>query len=88
MRKVLIAFSGVLVGCYAPAYRAPEVPVPSAYSVTGAAPAEPTLAQARAFRPRADDNGHRQHITTPDVAGSDSWAHESVTDPAAVGRGL
>ncbi len=39
MRKFLIVFSGVLAGCSTPAYRAPEVPVPSAYNVGGITPA-------------------------------------------------
>lgn len=39
MRKFLIVFSGMLGGCATPAYRAPEVPVPSAYSVGGITPA-------------------------------------------------
>ncbi len=39
MRKFLIVFSGMLAGCATPAYRAPEVPVPSAYSVGGITPA-------------------------------------------------
>jgi multidrug efflux system outer membrane protein len=38
MRKSLAALSAVLVGCSTPAYRAAEVPVPAAYSVTSAAP--------------------------------------------------
>ena len=33
MRKILTAFAGLLAGCSTPAYRAPEVPVPSAFSV-------------------------------------------------------
>jgi outer membrane protein, multidrug efflux system len=33
MRKILIGFAALLAGCSTPAYRAPEVPVPSAYSV-------------------------------------------------------
>jgi multidrug efflux system outer membrane protein len=46
MRKVLIVLSGAVVGCYAPAYRAPEVPVPSSYGVTGTAPGQPTVSAA------------------------------------------
>jgi outer membrane protein, multidrug efflux system len=34
MHKSLTALSAVLVGCSTPAYRAPEVPVPSTYSVS------------------------------------------------------
>lgn len=34
MRKILTALAGLLAGCSTPAYRAPEVPVPSAYSVS------------------------------------------------------
>jgi len=41
MRKVLTAFSVVLVGCATPAYRAPEVPVPSAYNVSSTSAVEP-----------------------------------------------
>ncbi|MDP9202754.1 MAG: TolC family protein, partial [Gemmatimonadota bacterium] len=33
MRKILTAFAGLLAACSTPAYRAPEVPVPSAFSV-------------------------------------------------------
>ena len=33
MRKILIGFAGLLAGCSTPAYRAPEVPVPSVYTV-------------------------------------------------------
>jgi multidrug efflux system outer membrane protein len=43
MRKILTAFTGILAACGTPAYRAPEVPVPSTYSVgtspSNAAPA-------------------------------------------------
>jgi multidrug efflux system outer membrane protein len=38
MRKSFSALSAVLVGCSTPAYRAPEVPVPSAYSLNSATP--------------------------------------------------
>jgi outer membrane protein, multidrug efflux system len=34
MRKILPAFAGLLAACSSPAYRAPEVPVPSTYSVS------------------------------------------------------
>jgi NodT family efflux transporter outer membrane factor (OMF) lipoprotein len=37
MRKILTAFTGILAACGTPAYRAPEVPVPSTYSVGGEA---------------------------------------------------
>jgi multidrug efflux system outer membrane protein len=33
MRKILIGFAALLAGCSTPAYRAPEVPVPSVYRV-------------------------------------------------------
>jgi multidrug efflux system outer membrane protein len=36
MRKILTAFAGLLAGCSTPAYRAAEVPVPSAYNVSTA----------------------------------------------------
>ena len=39
MRKSLSALGVVLVGCSTPAYRAPEVPVPSAYGVGSITPA-------------------------------------------------
>jgi NodT family efflux transporter outer membrane factor (OMF) lipoprotein len=39
MRKILTAFAGILAACGTPAYRAPEVPVPSTYSVVTATPA-------------------------------------------------
>jgi NodT family efflux transporter outer membrane factor (OMF) lipoprotein len=35
MRKFFIVLAGILAGCSTPAYRAPEVPVPSSYSVSG-----------------------------------------------------
>ena len=38
MRKILTAFAGILAACGTPAYRAPEVPIPSAYSVGSATP--------------------------------------------------
>ena len=38
MHKSLVALSAVMVGCSTPAYRAPEVPVPSAYSAGAIAP--------------------------------------------------
>jgi outer membrane protein, multidrug efflux system len=38
MHKSLTALSAVLVGCTTPAYRAPEVPVPSTYSVSSVTP--------------------------------------------------
>jgi outer membrane protein TolC len=38
MHKSLTALSAVLVGCSTPAYRAPEVPVPSSYSVSSVTP--------------------------------------------------
>jgi multidrug efflux system outer membrane protein len=38
MRKSLSALSAVLVGCSTPAYRAAEVPVPSAYSIGSVTP--------------------------------------------------
>jgi multidrug efflux system outer membrane protein len=38
MHKSLTALSAVLVGCSTPAYRAPEVPVPSTYSVSSVTP--------------------------------------------------
>jgi NodT family efflux transporter outer membrane factor (OMF) lipoprotein len=38
MHKSLTALSAVLVGCSTPAYRAPEVPVPSTYSVGSITP--------------------------------------------------
>jgi hypothetical protein len=38
MRKILPAFAGLLTACSTPAYRAPEVPVPSTYSVTSVSP--------------------------------------------------
>ncbi len=37
MRKILTVLAGFLAACSTPAYRAPEVPVPAAYDVTGAA---------------------------------------------------
>ena len=39
MRKILTALAGLLAGCSTPAYRAPEVPVPSAYGVSSITPA-------------------------------------------------
>ena len=36
MRKILTVLAGFLAACSTPAYRAPEVPVPAAYDVTGA----------------------------------------------------
>jgi multidrug efflux system outer membrane protein len=38
MRKILPALAGLLAACSTPAYRASEVPVPSAYSVSSATP--------------------------------------------------
>jgi multidrug efflux system outer membrane protein len=38
MRKILPALAGLLAACSTPAYRAPEVPVPSTYSVTSVSP--------------------------------------------------
>ncbi len=38
MRKILTAFAGLLAACSTPAYRAPEVPVPSTYSVSSITP--------------------------------------------------
>jgi multidrug efflux system outer membrane protein len=38
MRKILMALTGLLAACSTPAYRAPEVPVPSTYSVSSVAP--------------------------------------------------
>ena len=38
MRKILTALSGLLAACSTPAYRAPEVPVPSTYSVSSITP--------------------------------------------------
>src|SRR4030081_3620910 len=38
MRKILPAFAGLLAACSTPAYRAPEVPVPSTYSVSSVSP--------------------------------------------------
>jgi multidrug efflux system outer membrane protein len=38
MRKIVIALAGILAACGTPAYRAPEVPVPSTYSVGTATP--------------------------------------------------
>jgi multidrug efflux system outer membrane protein len=35
MRKILPALAGLLAACSTPAYRAPEVPVPSSYRVSG-----------------------------------------------------
>lgn len=37
MRKILTVLAGLLAACSTPAYRPPEVPVPAAYDVTGAA---------------------------------------------------
>ena len=39
MHKSLSALSAVLIGCSTPAYRAPEVPVPSAYTISSLTPA-------------------------------------------------
>jgi outer membrane protein, multidrug efflux system len=38
MRKILMALTGLLAACSTPAYRAPEVPVPSTYSVSSITP--------------------------------------------------
>lgn len=38
MRKILPALTGLLAACSTPAYRAPEVPVPSTYSVSSVTP--------------------------------------------------
>ena len=38
MRKILMALPGLLAACATPAYRAPEVPVPSTYSVSSITP--------------------------------------------------
>jgi NodT family efflux transporter outer membrane factor (OMF) lipoprotein len=38
MRKILMSLTGLLAACSTPAYRAPEVPVPSTYSVSSITP--------------------------------------------------
>ena len=43
MRRILTAFTGILAACGTPAYRAPEVPVPSTYSVATATPVAPEV---------------------------------------------
>jgi multidrug efflux system outer membrane protein len=46
MRKILTVLAGFLAACSTPAYRAPEVPVPAAYDVTGAARVTPETRSA------------------------------------------
>ena len=69
MRKSLLALSAVLVGCSTPAYRASEVPVPSAYGVgsitnisgQGALRIAATHSQARYALPAAVRDFRQQH---------------------------
>jgi len=62
MRKILTALSGLLAACSTPAYRAPEVPVPSTYSV-GSITAVPV-----------DTRGTSEDIPTPAIQVSTSLA--------------
>ncbi len=62
MHKSLTALSAVLVGCSTPAYRAPEVPVPSTYSV-GSVTAVPV-----------DTRGASEDIATPGIQVSTALA--------------
>src|SRR4029079_7253413 len=57
MRKALLALSAVLAGCSTPAYRASEVPVPSAYGVDASA----SVVANRAQTSRSED------VSTPGV---------------------
>ena len=65
MRKTLSAFAVLLAACGTPAYRAPEVPVPSTYSVGNATPAPAELRTASEDVPTSAVHVSTALATTP-----------------------
>jgi multidrug efflux system outer membrane protein len=62
MRKIFTVLTGLLAACATPAYRAPEVPIPSTYSVSSIAPVP------------ADARGTSEDVPTPAIQVSASLA--------------
>src|ERR1700736_320638 len=65
MRKILPAFAIFLAGCSTPAYRPPQVPVPSTYSVSAGTPVAPDLRAASEDVPTASVQVSTALASTP-----------------------
>ena len=82
MRKALPALSVVLAGCFTPAYRASEVPVPSAYGVD----ANTSIIANRSQTPRSEDSLTPAVYVSPTLAPARFWTELGDTTLAMLVR--
>ena len=69
MRRISMAFTVLLAACFTPAYRASEVPVPSAYSTNG----DTSIVANRAQTSRSEDVSTPGVFVSPTLAATPFW---------------
>ncbi|HEV7836918.1 MAG TPA: TolC family protein, partial [Gemmatimonadaceae bacterium] len=82
MRKILTAFAGLLAACSTPAYRASEVPVPTAYGVDG----NTSIVANRAQTPRSEDASTPGVYVSANLASAPFWTELGDTTLALLVR--